>query len=261
MYFAVDPFIPAEAHDQLRQLAITQPENLRWFALVDRAFDYESPKQAPAPNAMPLYRRFDMESLLKVSPVLVPLEVGPQARFTNQIDALFEHCAGRPMLSFIASTGNAEDIAKAWEDLHFVHTDDGQRFLLRFADTRILNVLPECLTPGHWAALHKVLTCWITVNRRGRLQPLPLKAAPPKVPKQLSTETLALLLKNSQPDTVISYWNENEPELLPAENRGRFWSFLQAACNQAGEDAGFPALVKSCREAVKANSHEWMKAR
>jgi hypothetical protein len=244
----------------LRQLAITQPEDVHWFALVDRAFDHGSPKQVPAPTVTPLYRRIDLESLLEVSPVLIPLEVGPMARFGSQLDALLEHCAGRPMLSFIASTGDAEDIAKAWEDLHFVHTDDNQRFLLRFADTRTLYDLPWCLTPEHWAALHKIITCWIAPDRRGWLQQLPLSKAKPKAPRQLTTETLSRLTKSSFGDAVFSHWDVKKPELLPTENRAYFWGIVQTACNQADEDIGFGDLLALCQTAMEAKNIGGVKA-
>jgi hypothetical protein len=261
MFFAIDPLIPADIRNQLRLLVPTHA-HLNWFALVDRSFDHGAPRQVPAhpANVTRIYRGTPLDDLREVSPVLIPIPLASNGdeRLAEQFDALLAHCAGRPMLSFVACSSNksAEDIAQAWDALHFVHDADGERFLLCFADTRVLHALPECLAPAHWAALHKAVLCWFAPDRRGKLVqlPPPPSTVRPQVPRQLSPETLARMLKANHADSVAAFWETSTPEWLPAVNRARFWAILQAACREADEDTSLPDLSKLCRTAWAAET-------
>jgi hypothetical protein len=253
MFFAIDPCDLDTERARLLEF-VTKSPALNWFALLDSAFDYKSTTKWSTPGAITIYRQLDVEKLSAASPLLIALDTQNTAHLAEQFDALLEHCNGRPMLSFIASTGDAESILKKWDRLHYVRTEDDQRFLLRFADTRSLESLPYCLTTNHWAALFEPLSDWIAPDRAGKFRalPKPQRAAKPEAPEQLSNDTLGRLIRENRPDALISLWEKKRPELLPETGYSGFFEFLRRTCYNIDDDASMGEVHSHCVEALEA---------
>jgi len=145
-----------------------------------------------------------------------------------------KHCAGRPMLSFIQSATPAEEIRDYWQSSLAPLTEDGQRMLLRFADTRICEKLPTALLPSSWTRFTGVLEQWLIVDRTGTLKSLQL--AQPKLQLddllewKLAPEEFNALLMNAQPDALVDALSEHFTELVPELKRANFYQTINEVC-------------------------------
>lgn len=175
MYFAVDSRDSKMWLDDLLQ-AVDSAPSANWFALVDGAFDHGGKPFAAPVRCHPLYGETSVLSeLLPASPYLLPLDGMASAERRAMVEALGTHCQGRPMLSFVALRQTAERLVELWQPcLQPVVVGDDTRYLLRFADTRVLSALPGALSPEAWDRLTAPLLKWCYVNREGALETLPL---------------------------------------------------------------------------------------
>lgn len=243
MYFAVNA-PSAELHAQALMCLQTHSPGGRWFALLDQAFDQGSkhPLRWPHP-AETLYKGTD--DIEAISPKLLALSPNAQDGLAQDFTRLLRHCQRRPMLSFVQTTLDMRDLAAAWQDIKWVHTEDGQRFLWRLADTRVLSSLPQCLQPQNWERMCKPLTTWHFVDRAGTLQalkmpPAALDGVEPTKPKeplgvfQINDKELGLLLDAAQPDVLINTLFEQIPDVLPTgADRAKVHAWVRRACDLA----------------------------
>lgn len=206
--------------------------NLHWAALVDGAFDYPSAWHAPyASEGINCYQIDTCEGLQDAAPWLMPLA----SNGTNQalLERLLRHCSEHPMLSFVASREPTINLKKYWENLHWVSTDDGQRMLLRMADTRILPILPQVLTSTQWAAFTTPLACWLYINRYGQLVSCSLEPeeTPVSVPIRLSQLQLDRLLNAAETDAVFNLVTERMADIIPAGmNPIQLYHLIEESC-------------------------------
>jgi hypothetical protein len=238
--------------DSLAPLLARLGQEPRWYALIDTAFDYEEGKSYPLPQgSLNCYAEsMLLGSLAPAAPVLVPL-----GGSGVDIQALLAHCDGRPMLSFLRlaeGVNNATELVEQWDSLHWVSTPDGSRYLLRFADTRVLACLPKILTLPQYAAWHVNVAEWHFINREGMLRKLvlpqdigkpivPIEPAramhklPPKkiVPaKKISfdNEHFAIAVDCGESDAMLNYINTSRPEAIPGDISGSaYYKFSEAA--------------------------------
>jgi hypothetical protein len=245
MYFACDPADSATLlmtlHEGLRQC----PDGTRVYALVDTAFNHDSnrPKHV-LQGALPLYEG-PMQALQQVAPVLLPLP-GQRPELDALITRLVSHRAERPMLSLILSPLDASALREQWQAALTCQTEDGQRFVLRFADTRIQPALARHLPEGAWACLSANVAGWLCVARDGSPhwlalpahRPAPLAPCAAEGIPPLSDAQLTALLADSLPDTVIDALAERLPDVLeggdpkpPARSLMHTW--VSQACQLA----------------------------
>ena len=243
MYFAVNK--PAA---NLLSQALTcvqgNPTGGRWFALLDKAFDHDirTPLRWPHQSEAIYKGAGDIEA---VSPTLLALSTHATEAAAQEMAHLLRHCQGRPMLSFVQTTLDMSDLAAAWHDVKWVRTDDGLRFLLRLADTRVLSSLADALQPHNWKRICKPLQAWQIVDRTGGLQPLTLPMGAPngaEEPKhdepveafQINDKELALLLDAAQPDVLINTLFEQVPDVLPTDaDQAKVHAWVRQACDLA----------------------------
>ena len=228
MYFAVESRDPETWLDGLLQ-RIESTADVHWSALVDGAFDHGAkPFAAPGPRH-PLYGETGaLRDLLSASPYLLPLDgfAGDERR--AMISALGKHCQGRPMLSFVASWQSPSRLAKLWQPcLQPVVEDDDTRFVLRFADTRVLSALPVAVGPAAWAQLTAPVAQWHLVNRDGLLETLSLTEprtepeAYQSEPLKLSQDELDRMVDAAMPDALLDSLYRQSPDILPASERAQ----------------------------------------
>ncbi len=217
--FGQDPANVPAVLAEMTVLAQEQPD-LRWAALIDSAFDYPSAEQTAYSNhARNCYDSATYDGLEKAAPMLVPIDpINDQAFLVP----LLKHCNGRPMISFLASHIEVEELLESWRPLHWISAVDHQRMILRLADTRTLAALPNVLTPTQWAAISGHLARWVIINRTGTLTSLPLPE--PNTLKasaiHLDQNQLSALLNVAEPDNILSLLSESMSEILPEEMSG-----------------------------------------
>ena len=245
-YFAQDPLASSDILTSLSEKIEAQP-HLYWAALIDGAFDYPESQQAPyTKGGMNCYAFDAFEGLESAAPWLMQLT--PDNAGKIQLKELLRHCRGRPMLSFVASHQSIETLKNGWANQHWITTADGQRMLLRIADTRILPQLPQALTPAQWAALTFHLGAWLFINREGRLESCPLAPEDMNAGKdiQLSQAQLDLLTQAAEPDAVIDLLAEGMPEIIPSDlKKSQFYGLIAESCKlgQQYEVKAFPDTV------------------
>lgn len=191
--------------------------NGHWMAFVDGAFDYGQSKRLAQWGGITCYASQDLAGLQSVSPLLIELMDDKAGR--QRLRRLLEHCNARPMLSIIHSTVPAAQLAQLWLPCHWITTGDGQRLLLRFADTRVLPVLPSVLQPEHWAKLSQPIKAWFYIARDGRVAPCPLAppAIPPSTAIEIDTTQLEKLLDAADPDLLLDFFADHLPDALPTD--------------------------------------------
>lgn len=238
MYFAVNKHVSPDLLPQVVSCIQGSPANTRWFALVDKAFDHDRRAPLRWPHRIePLYR--GPEGVTMLSPTLFEIRSDASDNLQREIARLVQHCQGRPMLSFVQTTLGLNELADAWQDVKWLHTEDQQRFLLRLADTRVLSSLPDCLQSHNWAHVCAPLMAWHVVNRAGHLQPLKMPEPvegriEPAKPFQIDDKELALLLDAAQPDVLINTLFEQVPDMLPTgQDLAKAHEWVRGACDIA----------------------------
>lgn len=225
--------VPTTVIDALAKAAQEHTE-LHWMALIDAAFDYPGNDAAPYRSqgqGINCYAIQACQGLEKAAPWLLPL--GWNEPDQAQLRTLIRHCTGRPMLSVIASDHPPQALKEQWKNLHWATDADGQRMLLRFADTRVLPVLPQVLTPEQWAAWTAPLAQWWTIDRSGKPASCPLAArdVAPCSEIALTQAQLNQLLQAAEPDAVIQLLKEKMSDIVPKDLlKSRLHDMIAASC-------------------------------
>ena len=246
MYFAVDAASVPDVTAKLVELVEASPK-ANWTAVVDRAFDHgRAPYTYPGfPEA--LYACDELDALMEVSPLLIPLNTRQPESLQSQLWDLVEHCSGRPMLSLVASAKTAKELMLNWQKCVRVVTTDRQKLMLRFTDTRVLPALREILCKESWAALTHELTAWWYIDRSGSLAQVdPVTAeVPPRFPILVDKREFNRLMDRGEPDAVIDAIFTQRPATLPAAGKAAFFDRIAAVCKFAREKEieAFPDVV------------------
>lgn len=215
------------------------------MALVDGAFDFGAKQQLAIGERFPIFNFGNMFEMMSASPFLVNLGTGDNLR--RDIFTLARHRAERPMLSFIGSRSPLPQVRQHLQQFVEVKEEDGQEFILRFADTRILASLPECLSPVAWAGLRCPAEEWLYVDRHGNLAAaaLPKDGSDAPLPLTLSHAEVALLVEKGEPDAVINVLAGDHIELLPLADRALFYGRIAGICGFARRHQvdAFPDVV------------------
>lgn len=226
MYFAVEEC----GYVNLEQLVsdMLASADLNWMALVDGAFDLQSRKVPDWPKKEFLFNYAGFEDVVQASPFLLQLETHSAEALKRQLRKLIKHRSNRPMLSLLSSKHSVHDICLRWRDFVNVSVVDDQDLILRFADTRILEILPSCLSPGNWSRLSNMLENWIYFDRQGRLSAvLPKNAEYVDEKKvELSREEFGCLIDRCEPDAIINFLYKNQTELL--DNCAPYFAYQRA---------------------------------
>ncbi len=228
MYFAVVSSDPQTWLDGLLP-RIDSSAGLHWSALVDGAFDHGADPFVAAIPRHPLYGESGvLRDLLSASPYLLPLDGLAGEELRAIILALGRHCQGRPMLSFVASWESPERLAQLWQPcLQPVVEGDDTRFLLRFADTRVLSALPVALGPAAWTQLTAPVAQWHLVSREGLIETLPLgehrtePEAHRSGPLKLSQDELDRMVDAAMPDVLLDALYRQAPGILATTERAQ----------------------------------------
>lgn len=239
-YFASDAADFDYLLDGLTRAINASSNTTHWHALVDLSFDESRVVWPLATSPVHLYAHGRLSNLRSVSPVLCDLPFKDPAELARVVRKLNTYAAGRPMLSFLGTAMSAQDLAEVKQDILEVATADGQMFLLRFADTRVLAALPESLTQAHWARVSAHIDCWHMIDRFGSLtlldEPDSIEAGDDSASTaciRLGDNELAALLNAGEPDAFLNALDEGFPELLSQRPRASLYTEAIHVCELA----------------------------
>jgi hypothetical protein len=251
MYFASDlPNVTRVTQELARRIGAAPA--LSWYALVDGAFDYDAggPPLAGFTQRAPTYDCDEFNALLAASPYLVALSASDYATLLAQITTLVRHRRNRPMLSFIGSAVSAADLNTNFQHYASAATQDGESYMLRFADTRILPAIAAHLHPASWRGISQSIRAWHYIDRNGAVDEVAVsgdeaQATVPPAPFALSDAEFAALVGAGEPDAVIHALERSNPELLPEQDHALFYDQVAAACRFASTHRidAFPDIV------------------
>ncbi|MBK1612105.1 hypothetical protein CKO44_01300 [Rubrivivax gelatinosus] len=259
-FVASDPASKATLEAFERLASDTEP-GWHWHALVDLAFDEGNPRWPLASPPAAVYARGKWAALAQVSPVFFELAAVEPAQLQRQVRALHSYAAGRPMLSFVRSDLSATELALAMHRFIEVQTEDGQAFVLRWADTRVAVGLHQSLSKQHWSSLRAQFADWRVIDRYGELVKQPATAGAPALaekaqqgPVKLSDAELGALLRAGEPDSLVAMLSEQFADLLLEDNRAAVYTQALRVCELAEDcQLGTPAdrlyLLVACRSA------------
>lgn len=193
--------------------ALAEQPDANWYVLCDSSFPME-----PIVNGVNCYATGVLDDLIPAAPVLVPLA---HAEAQEQVARWLSQCASRPMLGFVATQLSAPELVHQWRRLHMVQTEDGERYLLRIADTRAQVQLQRTLRADQWAAWTRPLLRWLHVRRTGEMASLPL--APPEVepataPLRIDMQQIQSLTRGAEADALDAFFQEFLPDMRPDAN-------------------------------------------
>lgn len=197
--------------DTLSALVESQPEQ-RWAILIDTAFDHPDPLFYQRDLHHNCYAFPELVALQPAAPCLIPLANDKTS--LAFLRYLLVHCSGRPMLSLLALTVEPEVLVAQWRPLHWIHDPDGQKLLLRVADTRTVACMPAVLTPAQQAAwLHGIQT-WYYIDRQGLLASwqLPDTATAPASQMTLDDSQFSALMAHTEADQALTTLRASIPD-------------------------------------------------
>jgi hypothetical protein len=237
-YYACDPANADELVPKLTQEFAAAARTTHWYALVDLAFD-EGVHQWPlAVNPLHLYADGHLAQLRSVSPVLSEVPVDQPDKAAKMLRRLIRHAGGRPMLSLMGAALPIAELTQAMQHVLEVETADGQPFLLRLADTRVLPTLPLTLTTAHWAQICAPLDSWLVVDRFGALAKLPMPrqqghGVKPASCIRLDDHELSAVLQAGEADALIQAVHESDAQCLPQRSRAALHGEVHHVCTLA----------------------------
>lgn len=236
MYFATNCPNPALIAPELMRRIRAAP-TLSWYALVDGAFDYDADRTPLARFAhnSPTYECDAYDALLAVSPCLLTLETGNDATLREQLTTLVRHRRNRPMLSFIGSESTAVALNVNFQRYASAATRDGDSYMLRFADTRVLPAIAASLQPASWSGMCRAIQAWHYIDRSGMVDQVPLARHDGEAMAAfaLSDVEFSALVTAGEPDAVIHALECSNPELLPPDHHADFYAQVASACRFA----------------------------
>jgi hypothetical protein len=230
MYFATDPvhaslpLLIAQEFLALRSAHADMPLHL--FALVDGAFDepliaVRERKRLPLHS---LYANTALQAMGAAAPHL--FSAAADAEPAAWLLPLFDACAGKPMLSIIASTLSADALQRHMRPYLIARTPDSMEWPVRWGDTRVLPALIDALTAFQRSHLLRPMPGWWSVARDGSLRNWQGAAALEPSPAgfdqlPLSDAAFVLLVDAAEADAVLANLHDTQPDLLRQHSPAR----------------------------------------
>jgi len=197
----IEPFV-AGWMDALRARAQELPTGQRLHLLIDGAFVPGLHRGIHPDRKVMLFASLPgcSDEALELSSFLTPFDPeDPVAR------RMLHRCSGWPMVSVIQTHEEVKQLAArmaAWT----VIEADGQRFHLRFADTRRIPAIVQALEPGQRAQFLGPATSWACIMRSGVWQEIRLDGADVDIAESpsLDARQFGSLVEDSRIDEMLA---------------------------------------------------------
>jgi len=204
------------------------------YLLVDCAFRPQIRRTAGWENRpkRSLFADVSGDDLDDVAPYLLAIDPAQDAAFVERI---VRRMSGLPAVSAVHTALSLDALAAHLASFVFVLVDpDEQKFVLRFADTRVLPLLVSALDESQRQRFLGPLREWRYVARDGQVGRLPrcAEGEGARGPLLLSAGQFGFLVDASEPDAILAELRGSDriPEgLLPSTTYRRLVSELQSA--------------------------------
>lgn len=209
------------------------------YALIDGCFDESLLSSFPWRRsvACSLYAGTRLEGMKLASPHWLRLEENPEKQLV-WLKNLVEACAGKPMLSIIASALAADTLSAHFKPYLLAETQDSMQWPVRWADTRVQPSLMAVMAPTVRKHFLSPIHGWLTGNRQGELVQWrgtgdPITEPPGFDCWPLDEQCFGNLLCEAETDAVIGQIYDRRPDLLvegsPADIHARVARQLEIA--------------------------------
>lgn len=248
----IEPFVNGWM-DALRVRAQELPTGQRLHMLIDGAFVPGLHRGIHPDRKVMLFASLPgcSEESLDLSSFLTPFD--PEDPSTRR---MLHRCSGWPMVSVIQTHEDMKQLAArmaAWT----VIEADGQRFHLRFADTRRIPAFVQALEPGQRAQFLGPATSWACIIRSGVWQEIRLDGADADIATSpsLDARQFGLLVEDSRIDEMLALFMQRHPgPSMPAPQR---YDVLSLALQVAKKEGlAEPAMLDWCEFAWREDKAE-----
>lgn len=257
----IDPY-PDNALEQLREAFDLSPgTDIRYYALFDMVFSPSLRDELPSigfgASVVALYDGvYEADDLMRISPCLMPLPEDPE-----QLDAvctkLLQCTAGRPMFSLLRTMYRLAELTAHLRRQLEAQTENGDAFLMRFADTRCLPVLADVLTVAQRSRFFAGIDRWWIFDRTAAFVPVDAQAidtasreaaTAEEGPYRLDAWQLGMLKQAAKVDTLIFHVRQRP------ESFGRLTASASEvhACVSAAMAGDLPSPAAASRVALAA---------
>lgn len=215
-----------------------------------------------APQVRWLYDHVQDEQATSVGPVLVAPCVA-----ADQLAALLLADDARAWaVATIHAQADFGTLEQHLVAVRYLHTQDGQRYYLRYADSRCLVALWSVLSPSQQGALLGPIQHWAYTDRQAQPQAISLgheaaKAAFNRFPAQLrlNNQQLDGLLERTWPDQMLYSVAERQPHLGQSLTSWQRYTCAQRVCDWllAEQEDRYPVQVEMLKLILSNASLDW----
>lgn len=197
----IEPFVDGWM-DELRVRARELPTGQQLHLLIDGAFVPGLHRGIPPDRKVMLFAALPgcSDEALDLSSFLTPFDPeDPSGR------RMLDRCSGWPMVSVIQTHEDVRQLAARMAVWTVIEVD-GQRFHLRFADTRRIPAIVHVLDQGQRAQLLGPATSWACIARSGAWQEIRLDGDGADLAESpsLDTRQFGLLVEDSRIDEMLA---------------------------------------------------------
>ncbi len=223
MYFAVNPWPKGTTERLLSSLQALREQtqvHLYSYILLDASFDQSLPIAFSWRRYVEctLYDDTRLAGLKAVAPHLLrmPDESEKQLAWLNE---LASSCSGKPMLSLLCSAVPAQALIAHFRPYLLARTEDSLEWPVRWADTRVLPILIDSLTPAERTHFMAPIHAWSCLDRSGEIlewsgDGLPNPAPPDFDCWPLDDARFSHLVAEAEADAIIGALHDTHPDLF-----------------------------------------------
>ena len=251
MYFAVNPWPKGTTERLLFRLQLLREQTqvpLYSYILLDASFDQNLPTAFPWRGHVEgtLYDDTRLVGLKAVAPHLLRLPDDSEKQLT-WLNELVASCSGQPMLSVLCSAVPAEVLIAHFRPYLLARTEDSLEWPVRWADTRVLPILIDSLTPAERTHFMAPIHAWSCVDRSGEILEWLGDGLPYPVPADfdcwpVDDARFSHLVAEAEADAIIGALYDTHPDLFdlrePVANHACVKKHLAIASHYGIDSAG-----------------------
>jgi hypothetical protein len=212
-----------------------------------------------------LYDHLQDEQAAAVGPVLVS-----HCTYADQLVAQMQADENRAWaVATLHTQAEFRTLAQHLAAIRYLHTRDGQRYYLRYADSRCLVALWSVLTSSQQYALLGPVRRWAYTDRQVRHQVISLGDAPstvtvvrPSGQLRLNDQQLGSLLERTWPDQLLYSATEQQPEIGRSLTSWQRYACAQRVCDWllARQEDRYPVQMEMLKLSLSNALPEWDEA-
>ena len=154
--------------------------------------------------------------------------------------------------------------------LCYLHTHDGQRYFLRYADSRSLVALWPVLSTSQQGALLGPVQRWVYTDRQAQRKAISLNndassntATRPATQLRLSNQQLGGLLEATWPDQLLCSVSEKQPDIGRSLTPWQRYACAQRVCDWllAEQEERYPVQLDMLKRILLKASPDWDEAK